>query len=310
MVEQSPYFRSYDPDLDPYNEDNADPRLAPYPFERSARNNFQPEPAPLFLSDYEGEPDPSEFAPSLRSNRRAAISFRILAGVLAASAAALLVTLFSSDATRGLIVNAKASIAAALQAQSASARPASAQLTARDMQLKDPARAPAPAAPSAVAARAPATALAMAPTREEITTAYQSALQGRAPAAAALVAAVPAVAVPAVTAPTVAAPAAAAPTVAPPPRQIDADELATLLKRAKASLAAGDIPVARLLLERAANVEPSAAFLLAETYDPDVLGTPDTRSITPDPAAARLWYQRAAQLGSTDAQQRLAQLQN
>jgi len=305
MVEQSPYFRSYDPDLDPYNEDNADPRLAPYPFERSARNNFQPEPAPLFLSDYDGEPDPSEFAPSLRSNRKAAVSFRILAGVLAASAAALLVTLFSSDATRDLILNAKASINAALQAQSASARPASAQLTARDMQLKDPARAAAPAAPSTVAARAPTTTLAMAPTREEITTAYQSALQSRAPAAAALVAAVPAVSEPAA-----AAPAVAAPTVAPPPRQVDADELATLLKRAKASLAAGDIPVARLLLERAANVEPSAAFLLAETYDPDVLGTPDTRSITPDPAAARLWYQRAAQLGSTDAQQRLAQLQN
>ena len=106
MVEQSPYFRSYDPDLDPYNEDNTDPRLAPYPFERSARSDF--EPAPLFLSDYDGEPDPSEFAPSLRSNRKAALSFRILAGVLVASAAALLVTVFSSDVTRGLIVNAKA----------------------------------------------------------------------------------------------------------------------------------------------------------------------------------------------------------
>jgi TPR repeat protein len=302
MVEQAPYFRPYDPDLDPYNEENADPRLAPYPFERSARNNFEPEPAPLFLSDYDGEPDPSEFAPNLRNNRKAAISFRILAGVLAASAAALLVTLFSSDATRSLIVDAKASISAALQAQSASARPASAQLTARDMQLKDPARAPPPAAP--------ATKLAMAPTREEITTAYQSALQSRAPAAAALAAAAPAVSEPVVAAPAAAEPAAAAPTVAAPPRQIDADELTTLLKRAKSSLAAGDIPVARLLLERAANVEPSAAFLLAETYDPDVLGTPDSRSITPDPAAARRWYQRAAQLGSTDAQQRLAQLQN
>lgn len=312
MVEQSPYFRSYDPDNDPYNEDNSD-RQAPYPFERSTRSNFQPEPAPLFLSDYDGEPDPSEFAPSLRSNRKAALSFRILAGVLAASAAALLVTVFSSDVTRGLIVNAKASINAALQAQSASARPTSAQLTARDMQLKDPARAPVPALPSTAGARTPATTVAMAPTREEITTAYQSALQSRTPAAAALAAAAPAVSEPTVAAPTVAAAAAptvAAPSVAPAPRKIDADELATLLKRAKDSLASGDIPVARLLLERAANVEASAAFLLAETYDPAVLGTPDTRSITPDPAAARLWYQRAAQLGSTDAEQRLAQLQN
>ena len=309
MVEQSPYFRSYDPDNDPYNEDNSD-RQAPYPFERSTRSNFQPEPAPLFLSDYDGEPDPSEFAPSLRSNRKAALSFRILAGVLAASAAALLVTVFSSDVTRGLIVNAKASINAALQAQPASARPTSAQLTARDMQLKDPARAPVPALPSTVGARTPATTVAMAPTREEITTAYQSALQSRAPAAAALAAAAPAVSEPTVATPAAAAPAVAAPSVAPAPRKIDADELATLLKRAKDSLASGDIPVARLLLERAANVEASAAFLLAETYDPAVLGTPDTRSITPDPAAARLWYQRAAQLGSTDAEQRLAQLQN
>jgi len=150
----------------------------------------------------------------------------------------------------------------------------------------------------------------MAPTREEITTAYQSALQSRAPAAAALAAAAPAVSEPTVATPAAAAPAVAAPSVAPAPRKIDADELATLLKRAKDSLASGDIPVARLLLERAANVEASAAFLLAETYDPAVLGTPDTRSITPDPAAARLWYQRAAQLGSTDAEQRLAQLQN
>jgi hypothetical protein len=311
MVEQSPYFRSYDPDNDPYNEDNSD-RQAPYPFERSTRSDFQPEPAPLFLSDYDSEPDPSEFAPSLRSNRKAALSFRILAGVLVASAAALLVTVFSSDVTRGLIVNAKASINAALQGQSASARPTSAQLTARDMQLKDPARAPVPALASTAGARTPATTVAMAPTREEITTAYQSALQSHAPAAAALAAAAPAVSEPTVAAaaaPAVAAPVAA-PSVAPAPRKIDADELATLLKRAKDSLASGDIPVARLLLERAANVEPTAAFLLAETYDPAVLGTVDTRSITPDPATARLWYQRAAQLGSTDAEQRLAQLQN
>jgi TPR repeat protein len=41
-----------------------------------------------------------------------------------------------------------------------------------------------------------------------------------------------------------------------------------------------------------------------------VLGTQDSRSITPDPAAARSWYQKAAQFGSPDAQQRLAQMQN
>jgi TPR repeat protein len=83
------------------------------------------------------------------------------------------------------------------------------------------------------------------------------------------------------------------------------------MNRAKGLLAAGDIPAARLLLERAADAqEASAALLLAQTYDPAVLGTQDERSITPDPAAARAWYQKAAQFGSADAQQRLAQLQN
>ena len=94
----------------------------------------------------------------------------------------------------------------------------------------------------------------------------------------------------------------------PPPRQLDPDEMAAMMKRARGLLAIGDIAAARLLLERAADaLEPSAAFLLAQTYDPAVLGRLDSRSITPDPVAARNWYQKAAQLGSPDAQQRLAQ---
>jgi TPR repeat protein len=76
-------------------------------------------------------------------------------------------------------------------------------------------------------------------------------------------------------------------------------------------IAVGDIAPARLLLERAADAqEASAALLLAQTYDPGVLGTQDMRSITPDPAKAREWYQRAARYGSPDAQQRLSQMQN
>jgi TPR repeat protein len=97
---------------------------------------------------------------------------------------------------------------------------------------------------------------------------------------------------------------------APPARRLGADELVTLMTRAKSLLAAGDIASARLLLERAADAqEPSAALMLAQTYDPAVLGTQDIRNITPDPAQARIWYQRAAQLGSPDAQRRLSQLQ-
>ena len=94
-------------------------------------------------------------------------------------------------------------------------------------------------------------------------------------------------------------------------KTLDAETLAALMTRARSLLAQGDIAAARLLLERAANAQDAtAAFLLAQTYDPAVLGARDTRSITPEPALAREWYRKAASLGSADAQQRLTQLQN
>jgi len=199
--------------------------------------------------------------------------------------------------------------------------------------LKDPTRL---AAPGSRSSGAPNQVAMVSPSREDIQNAYQSALQRApvvAPPAAPPAAVLPAAPPPVVTAPPPVAPApvVAAPVIAPvavvPPaaapvalpsptaspaaRHIDSDELAMLMKRAKGLLASGDIPPARLLLERAADAqEPSAAFLLAQTYDPDVLGSRDARTITPDPAAARTWYQKAAQLGSTEAQRRLAQMQN
>ena len=107
------------------------------------------------------------------------------------------------------------------------------------------------------------------------------------------------------------APVAGAPVAAPRARRLDPDELATLINRAKILVAAGDISPARLLLERAADAqEPTAALMLARTYDPDVLRTENVRNIIPDPAMARIWYQRAAQLGSADAQRRLSQWEN
>jgi hypothetical protein len=298
MADQTPRYRSYDADI--RDKTLIDRQVAPYKFGQSARPDSHAEdPVPLFLSDYDGEPDPSEYMTPLRKDRRLSVSSRILAGVLATAAVGILFAMFSSDATRDIIVNAKASIAASLPAPYTAAKPdsASAQLTAGDTQLKNPMDATRLSAPASQTpgVRSVAT-VAVAPTREEITTAYQSALQGRAPAAVA---------------PAAAAPIAAAPPVAaPPPRKLDPDELAALMKRAKGLIAIGDIAPARLLLERAADAqEASAALLLAQTYDPAVLGAQDTRSITPDPAAARTWYQKAAQLGSPDATQRLAQMQ-
>src|SRR5437660_9551378 len=301
MVEHTQY-RSYDPDTETYDayddDETTDYPVGSYKFGRSAKDHS----VPLFLSDPDGDPDPEEFGIPLRKSRRLSISSKILASVLVAAAVAMLFALFSSDDMRNIAVNAKASFAAVLPGPSVAAQPDQVQLTAKDIQLKDPARLSGPAnmtagAPTAAApapvVRSPTT-VAMAPSREDITTAHQSALQGPAPAAPAPAATVP----------------AAIATPASPVRRLDPDELATLMTRAKGLLAAGDIPPARLLLERAADAqEPTAALMLAQTYDPAVLGTQDARNIIPDLELARTWYQRAVQLGSAEAQRRLSQMQ-
>ena len=266
------------------------------------------------LSDPDGEPEPSEydydFEESEAPPRRMSVSLKILMAVVAAAGVAMIFAMATSDATRDVVASAKASISGmqpaaveAAQAEAAPSQPSAAKLTASDVRAKDPARWSAYAAPqAATTARGPV--VAMAPTREDISSAYQNAVQDHAtPPPPAAVAAPPSVAAPVVATPAVTAPSSA--------RVIDADELALLMKRAKEMLSSGDIPVARLLLRRAADGrDPTAALMLAQTYDPDVLGTQDIRNITPDPETARVWYQKAAQLGSAEAQRRLAQIQN
>jgi len=319
MVEHKSRFRSFAPDLDGFDEDLTDSSAqpAPYKFGRSARDEYTAEQSvPLFLSDPDGEPDPEEFSAPLRKRRMASVSSKILMAVVAASGVAMLFAWFSSDATRDIIVNAKASIASSLPTPSATAQADAAQLTPGDLQLS-PARSSAPQVqPQAAApAQAPVVVANVSPSREDITNAYQNALQARAPVAVVAPPAAPAAAAPApAPAPM---PQASLPQVSLPPapmpqaKRIDAQELAMLMKRAKDMLAMGDIPAARLLLERAADgQDATAALMLARTYDPAALGTSDVRNITPEPDRARAWYQKAAQLGSAEAQQRLAQLPN
>ncbi|HEY7845665.1 MAG TPA: hypothetical protein VID30_18525 [Bradyrhizobium sp.] len=320
MVDQ-PRYRSYEPDIDGLEQDiNNGLRPRPYAFGRSAQTEYQSsDSVPLFLSDPDGEPDPAEFEyDTIREPRRFSISTKILFATVAASAVAVVCAWFSSDATRELLTSAKASISTVLPVPSANAQPdaPTTQLTQRDIQLKDPARVAANQTPGA---QRPPQQVAMLPSREDISTAYQTALT-RAPTTpppptAAPAAPAPAAAAPApVAAPPMAAlapPAAPAPAAPPAVRRMDPDELASLMQRAKGFLATGDLMSARLLLERAADgQEADAALMLAQTYDPDVLGTSDVRNIVPEPAKARAWYQKAAQLGSPDAQRRLAQLAN
>src|SRR5215211_5031787 len=316
MVDQTPRYRPYDPDVDAHDKAPTDGRVAPYKFGQLAQtDSYMDDPVPAFLSNYDSEPDPSEFMTPLREDRRYSLSSRLLAGVLAAAAVAILFAMFSSDATRDIIVNAKASIAASLPAPYAAVQPDSAQLTARDTQLKNPKDAARLAAPANQTAGVPTgTTVAVAPTREEITTAYQNAMQGRAPAATP-----PAAISPGASAPVAAAPSAAAPVAALPPapvpepmvpadaiRHLDPSEIASSLRRADDLIASGDLAAARLVLRRAANAgDARAAMTLAGTYDPAILEKLGVHGFVPDVAMARVWYEKAKKFGSAEAPQRL-----
>ena len=291
----------------------------------ASKGNLPPDDSvPLFLADHDEEPPRRPSFGRVRTEDsdseqilREPVSPRIIkASILAISVVAIIVAIFAVGNPLALFANAKASLAGtaaglsgapnqvaavqrvpepvrAAQEPVVAVRTASADPTAQEAQPNLGARAVSPTSRSG-------------PTRDEIASAFKTARQGQPEAA------LPPAAVPVVTVPVAAAPAAAVPTTAPPTaRRVDAEELATLLKRAKSLIAIGDIAPARLLLKRAADAqEASAALLLAQTYDPAVLGKQDMRSIAPDPALAREWYQKAARYGSVDAQQRLSQMQN
>jgi hypothetical protein len=237
------------------------------------------DPIPLFLSDPLGTPDPREFAPQdLRLGRK--IIPRVLAAVVAAGALVILAALFQPELRNLIVADAGGATAAAPEQPAAP--------MARQVALKDPARVTNTMLASADTQDLP---VPSTPSREAIATAYQSALQAQTP--------VPVAAV------------QPAPPPPPPAKTLDPETLAGLMTRAKSLIGVGDIAAARLLLERAANAgDATAALLLARTYDPAVLGTRDTRSVNADANAARDWYQKAATLGSAEAQQRLAQLSN
>jgi hypothetical protein len=89
-------------------------------------------------------------------------------------------------------------------------------------------------------------------------------------------------------------------------RQHDAAELAQMIKRGAELMANGDVAAARLMYQRAAEAgEATAAFALAETYDPLVLAK---GGVPPDIVIARGWYEKARDLGSNAAPERLERL--
>jgi len=103
----------------------------------------------------------------------------------------------------------------------------------------------------------------------------------------------------------------AEPPIAPPPaqRKLDQEEIAVLLKRGKDLIANGDLAAARLVLQRAANAnDAEAALALGATYDPYVLRALKVYGFKADPDMARVWYEKARELGSAAAPRRLEML--
>ena len=96
---------------------------------------------------------------------------------------------------------------------------------------------------------------------------------------------------------------------APIVQTLDPAEIAMLVKRGEEFLKAGDISTARLFLRRAASAgDAQAALALGATYDPAVMAEQGVLGIAPDPAQARNWYEKAAELGSSEASRRLERL--
>jgi TPR repeat protein len=94
------------------------------------------------------------------------------------------------------------------------------------------------------------------------------------------------------------------------PRRIAASEIALMVKNGAQFMANGNVGAARMMFQPAAEAgDPVAAFALAETYDPLVLRKLNaTGGITADVALAQSWYEKAKNLGSAGAPERLERL--
>jgi hypothetical protein len=82
-----------------------------------------------------------------------------------------------------------------------------------------------------------------------------------------------------------------------------------LMVRGDRHLNRGDVAAARLIYHALARQNfADAALALARTYDPEILSALAVRGLRPDIAEARVWYEKARDLGSAPAAQRLATL--
>jgi hypothetical protein len=100
------------------------------------------------------------------------------------------------------------------------------------------------------------------------------------------------------------------PAVAAPRKPgISPAEIALMVDRGRVLFDAGDLAAARLFFRRAANAgDAAAALAMGATYDPDVLSKRFIRGIEADATEARMWYERARDLGSPEGPRRIETL--
>jgi len=101
------------------------------------------------------------------------------------------------------------------------------------------------------------------------------------------------------------------PAAASAPRKpgMNAAEISLMVERGRVLFDAGDLAAARLFFRRAANAgDAAAALAMGATYDPDVLSKRFIRGIEPDAQEARMWYERARELGSPEGPRRIEML--
>jgi hypothetical protein len=89
-------------------------------------------------------------------------------------------------------------------------------------------------------------------------------------------------------------------------RDLDSDTIRLLMGRGQQLIASGDLASARLLFRRAAEAgDAAAAMAMGWTYDPAMVAKFSIYGVTPDVEEARVWYEKARELGSTEAPNRL-----
>lgn len=83
-----------------------------------------------------------------------------------------------------------------------------------------------------------------------------------------------------------------------------------MVQRGEIFLKQSNVAAARQFFRRAADIGLAAgAMRLAATYDPIELATQPMIGLEPDPKEASRWYERARELGATEAGARLSRLQ-